>query len=673
MSLTLALNPTLQKKHFFVSPDNHLSLDLFQTRNGIIAHSIEENAQNQSNYFSQYLLIDIQSREATRILADIVSACDFDSTPVFQHLHYHVQTDSLVYFCAKNTSLLVLDQSSFTIETSIPFNNVNDTWANAKLSTDGQNVVVLAMGPLFTEAYQDSILVTFDMQTRNVTQQILFNQGLEYEFVVAFASSKKAAYIATNTVRCGTYFTTIYSLTTIGNTYQLTKIASLKTWRTTEVLTKLFCLGNYIVVNNGKDLYFINQQGSTVQNTQVGLKLLTGGAQYSFFQPIVTSQYDGKYIDIIFNFTLPSVERYSVVGDAIIVKKIGLYADFQVAYGNLTSGDLMFTLDSSKTSFSILDLKTLKPVYTALVGFPDLMLTNETYSVIQDNNVLIFDLSNDALIAKVPIKENYYYSKEQSIISYLNETDSLLCYLQHVCLITGLAWSSYTPETSNPCKYSINALSINQFGIPEYVLSFNQSFLIHTQALGFVKFPSPFGSISDPQLLNFNFSADRGFYYYDADQENNQVMSGSYGYYNAARRFITVRRNNITNVSANKGFFSINDSSVLALSNDTLTIISDTSSTTTKYSTLSDWNSADLFKDSTGKDYAILSNNGSNPALWTYEGFSPLPGLRNESIKAKLGGSQSYWIADAPSSSIGLVRFYDVSTRASLEKTLISM
>ncbi len=176
-SLALALSPTVSKNYFFVSKDNHLSYELFQTANGIVAHTIDT--------VSQYLLIDLPSKEAKSILSDTVSACE-TTPPIFQRLHHHVQTNSLVYFCPKNSSLLLIDQLSYTVQKSLLSLNVQ--CPVTRLSTDEMSVAILCSDNLFISNPQASSLIKVDMQAKQITTQILFH-SLRTE-CINFLSSK---------------------------------------------------------------------------------------------------------------------------------------------------------------------------------------------------------------------------------------------------------------------------------------------------------------------------------------------------------------------------------------------------------------------------------------------------------------------------------------------------
>jgi len=354
------LNPIFKKNSFFADSHDHFSYELYQTRNGIIAFSIE--TVNNTNT-SQYLLIDIPARNSKPILKDIANACEL-VTPTFQPIHYHVQTDSLVYFCHANNSILIIDQSTYSVEKIIPL-NISDSWPIVRISTDGMSIAVLLIDTMFTTTAKASMLVKVDLQVRQVTAKILLNKSLMVgETVVAYASNKKAAYVATN--RISTFLknlyitTTAYSILTIGSDYQLIPVMTVDTPLTSvKIVTKLFCAGGYVIVNNGTDLAFKNDYVIDPQRgPQVLSKSITPDQQ-GLFHLAVTSQYGSN--DLYVQITAGNVFQYTFL-DQIHFKPLGTYGDIQIAYGNQTSGDLMFA--TSSTTFSVIDLDTLKPMYT---------------------------------------------------------------------------------------------------------------------------------------------------------------------------------------------------------------------------------------------------------------------------------------------------------------------
>jgi len=675
LATTLALNPNLAKKQFFVSPDNHLSQEMFQTKNGIIAHSTEREDTPYHNYISQYLLIDIQSREARPILADIVRTCEVEDAAL-QHLHYYVRTDSLVYYCPYNASLLFIDQSSYTVKTSIPF-NLAGSYPQAQLSTDGENVnnvVILCLSTLFNDSPLYSILVKVDMQTQRIAAQMMLKTN---EQTVAFASNSYGSCIVTShndPIAGSPTKTSIYRIIFSGNSYQLYILYHSLAYKPDhKVITKLFIVGTYIATNINQNLYLIPLSGADIQQVPISIKPIND----DIFQPLITSK-NGNELYIISNVS--SVVRYSFVAPSTLKKEeIGPYRDIQVAYGNLTSQDLMFAIDSNQTYFNILDLKTLKPIYTSLAGFTDLILTNATYSFVQTKNetsIYIFNVSNDTLIAKVPINKNYYYTKEQGILSFFNQADSTKCNLQHVNLINGSTWSTQQLENKFCTNYSISDLTLNRIGSPRYVASNSQDFEINIYGSGFSHFNAPAQTPSDILAINQRLGLE-SFYFYDANPSVNNINVRFYAWDNFDSQFYYIMENQFPNVSATNGFFFVNQTTTLALSNDTLTVLSYSELTNRAiiletHPNLAHWNSATHFKDSHGVNYAILAQDGLNPALWTSGGFIPLPGSRNETMKANSGGSQSYWIVDAPSPSVGLVRLYDASG-LSTQRTFISI
>jgi len=665
LATTLALDTTLQGNYFYVSSQNYLSYELDQTRNGIIAFSIE--AVNQT-YISQYVLIDLPNKDARPILTDIVHACELVA-PTYQFLHYHVQTDTLAYFCYGNNSLLLIDQSSYTVEKVIPF-NISFGFPVTKISTEGMGIAVLLMDDLFQASPKATLLVKVDMQTRAVTAEILLNQGFGVgEAVVAYASGKKGAYIATNRIEGKNLATTIYSIKTIGKQYQMTPISSFSASMTpVKVVTKLFCLGSYVAVNNGQDLYFINQQGDiATQVKQIYFKSLTNN-QAGLFHLAITAQPGST--DLYLQMGIESVYKYSVLVDGSLhFTQLGGWGDIQIAYGNSTSGDLMFTLDYLGVNFTVYDVKTMKPVYSTVSGYANLMLTNTTYAIVQshdfvDYNLYIFDLKTDALISKIPVGQTFYYTKEQRIISYFVDNVGEGCSLQHIDLTNGKSWFTLNVTgTSMICDSFLTKLRLTENGNPEFIMPILEEFMIVTEAYGQINFkPSASPTFNDLTAVNIDFDS-LTLYYLDSDGYQNTTEVKSYAFNPQTKKFESHDVNLIWNVSATC-FAFVNTTQSLIINNNTVAVINGVGRNPEVHVFPQDWNYASAFQDLSGNEYIILTKSdmlfvrGASPALLFSGDIAALPGMRKDSVRAEATGVNSYFISDELYESFGLVRFY---------------
>jgi len=685
LSLVLTLNPTLEKNYFFVNTNNRLSQELFQTRYGIVAHNAEFSQQYLSidgKYISKYILIDLASKDAFPILTKTTSACE-STAPTFQHLHYHVQTESLVYFCATNSSLLFIDQSNFTVQSAIPL-NTNSTWPVASLSTDGMNVVILTMDNLFNQSStQASTLFTVNMQTKTLSTQILFNQNLSAgENVVAYATGKKATYIATNKVQDHSLTTAVYSLIMVGNTYQLTPVANFASIVPYSVVTKLFCLGNFVIVNNGQNLNFINQQGAITKTVQLRIKSITGDSNTGLYSPSVTSQAGSSFLYLQDIFA--SVHKYSIIDSAILVKDFGTFGEFQIAYGNSTSGDLMFALDYGRVWFAVTDLQTAKTVYSVIAGYSDVMLTETTYAIVQgvsytDYYVYIFDSKTDALINKIPIGLNeYFYNKDQQIITFVNTSISSGCAIAHIEIASGKVWNTLSFSSPNQICLSwvVNA-RITENGNPEVVLPFTDYYLIISETYGHLTFNATGAATTNLDSLNINFD-DLSVYYLVSNQLKLNINASYYTFDPQSKQFQLNNSKIVATEAKDHGLFTVNSTMSIAISKMTLSLINELSEVFFHIVPQS-YNFASAFSDSDGKQYVIVASKGlygiaaTGPGLIWTEGLAmPLPGVRGESNSAQATGLNSYAIYDDISQAFGLVRFYNAAS-SKAKQTLISI
>jgi len=654
------LNSTLKKSYFFINSSNPFSSEFYQTRNGIVTFSIETINNTKT---SQYLLIDIPKRDAKPILRDIAKACEL-VTPTFQPIHYHIQTSSLVYFCHANNSLLVIDQSTYSVEQVIPF-NTSGSWPIVKISTDEKGIAILLMDNLFTPFAKASILLKVNLEVRQVTAEILLNRSLFIgEAVVAYASSKNAAYIATNRIQVRSITTTIYSFINNGSSYQITPIVTFNAnISSTKLVTKLFVVGSSVVANNGQDLYFI-KNGIYSRIPQVH-----SNDQHGLSHLAMTSQYGSN--DLYIQMSNQSVYKYTVIENKIHYQQIGDYEGIQIAHGNQTSGDLMFTTNSTSGIFDIINLQNMQPIYTAVSGYDILMLTNSTYAVVRSHDnadyyVHIFNLKNDTLIASIPIEEMYYYTKEQNMISYFSYY-RYNCFLTHIDLATAKIWTTSIISSANMvCGLQMTSLRITEHGNAEFIAPMVLDFIIYTEGNTVIDFePRASVWLSDARALNFDFDKET-FYYLDPNITTN-ITNVTYYSWNAQTQQVEYKDSNlIGNLSfASDGYCFINSTTTAVVTTDkALALINGLGNSTTKYHFSGDWNSATSFEDYAGNQFIVLTKateRGSAPGLFTNGRFISLPGVRDDSVRAQAAGPNSYWIADAFGSSAGLVRFYDAA------------
>ena len=670
----LAFDPRVQKSYFSVAPNSSFSYEFPQTHNGTYAHFFDKSGPS-----SRYILFNLTSGDAYTVLENTVTACQVAS-PIFQHIQYHVQTDNLVYYCAANASLLFIDQGSQIVSTAIPL-NLNGTWPIAKLSTDGMSISILAMDNLFTANPQSSILVKVDMQSKQVASQILFNQNLTSgEAVVVYAPGSKTSYIATNRIQDNNVITKIYTIAIIGTTYQITPLANLVDLTSSaKTITKLFAMGNYIVVNCDTTLYFLNNLGMMVQLANIRTKELTPG----IFHPAVVRSTDGGSLYLHIN-TFEAM-TYTIVASGIFTKSLGDTQDILIAHANQTSNDLMFTYDHSGVFFNILDLKTKETVRTAISGpANDLMLTNTTYTLVRTldsttNVFYIFDLETDYLVRVSILSTKYYYNKDQHIVTSLNPPIDSSCQVAHLDLVSGQYWKSLSfSSSSDACSGYVSYARITEKGNPELVIPTNQSYLIISETYGQITFNT--NSLThDADSINVNFD-DLSFYYYTSNQVLKQINASLYTF-NPQSQSFQLNSTKLLNLRpvGSHGFFTIDQNLTVALSDSTFTLINQLNSQWYKVY-FNNFNSVTGFEDVYGTPYVFFSYvsessqypKDSAPMIYANYGDTVwIPGSRASTVSGQATGPSSFALYDLIYSSVGVVRFFNSDPQSS--KTLISI
>src|SRR5262249_35231302 len=133
----------------------------------IIAQSMEYTDYSFSyQTFPQYLLIDLESRNATQILVDIIAACD-NTTYIYNRILYHPSMSTLVYYCTQNNSLLILDEEEFTVQSVIKV-DVDRIFEETQLSSDGSTVVIIGMRTPLSGEFYPSQFIKIDLATKSI-------------------------------------------------------------------------------------------------------------------------------------------------------------------------------------------------------------------------------------------------------------------------------------------------------------------------------------------------------------------------------------------------------------------------------------------------------------------------------------------------------------------------
>ena len=664
--LALTFDAQIQKSYFSVAPNRPFSYEFSQTRNGTLAHYFGNSSGSGSGPSSRYILFDIASGDAYPVLDKTVAACQITS-PIFQHIHYHAQTDNLVFYCAVNSSLLFIDQTDHTVQTAIPL-DLNRLLPLARLSTDGMNVSILAMDNLFTANPQSSILVTVNMQLQQVVSQILFDQNLTSgEAVVAYAQGNKKNYIATNRWQDNSFVTKVYTIVSKDNTHQIFPLDNLIILNsTTKTTTKLLTMGDNIVVNVDATLYFLDYYGVIHRQYSIQTKQVTA----DIFLPAVVRSTDGY--SLYFHSNNLTISKYT----ALSFTNLSTFKDMQIAYANQTSNDLMFTYDSQGALFRILDLQTGKYVYNTISSYNDLMLTDTTYTIVQTlenkTTFYLFNLKTENEIAQVSLTSSkFYYNKDQHIITFLSAPQDSSCQVTHLDLISGKLWSTLQFSSSDICASFILFARVTEKGNSEFVIPGNQSYLIISETYGKIIFNTDYPATLDTDSININFD-DLSFYYYTADQVLKTINASLYTF-NPQSQSFQLNNTKLLNFRPveRHGFFAINQNLTVAISEAAFTLLHQLDSEW-YFAFQNDLNLVTGFEDQSKTQYMFFSYFICGPIISDTSGRGvSIPGKRATTVSGQATGPRSFALYDGIYSSVGVVRFFSSGSQSS--KTLISL
>lgn len=667
LTTAFALNATLTKNFFFVNSYNKLSYKLFHTSNGIIAYNLESSLNGP---IPQYVLLDPISGSASPILTDLLSSCGQVGGVVFDRLYYHVQTSALVYFCTANNSLLILDERTYAVHDAIP-TGISEKFAESKLTSDGNDVYVLLMGTLYEMNQTSSQLVEINVPARTVTRKIVFEEGFgDQEFVNGFVSQNQEAFALTNHVDDqGLTTVSIYSLNLTGNTYESVKLKNFSYHANPNYLSQLFLLGDILVTNDIGNLYFLNKQGQTVSN----YILVTSKSFGTVPQiPAIIAQEGSCFLYV--QFYQEILVKFTAQGDNILYDSIGTVFDFQIAYGNRYTSDLLLTIDVAQQNFTITNLQSSELVYSALTSYQDFVITNSTYGIVKSGIIYVYNRRSNALIGSVSLPVSYQINYDTDTI-YFTKTEAgySACDIMQLDLTTLNVQEVKQYFFIELCQGTISQFKLSDLGHPEFVVSnsFDNDFLVVSSTYGVVDFDRALFS-TEAELIVPNYET-MSFYQIQSDPSGNTTQVSYYEYnYTGTVGNLFILKDSYDIASSASSFYPVGTQKVIAVRSGSFSVIDLEYGSTTDYSFPTNTKTVSSFEDNAGRKHIIFSDirtagdwkgTFTPPSLFDLNGVSQLPGTNNFTVQAGAAGKCAYWIVDGYISSVGVVKFYDACAK----------
>lgn len=655
LAMASALNATIDKTIFYIGSINYLSYGMFQTSQGIIAHSTPNIKEAPMQ--DLYQLINMKTNNVTEVLTDIVSACGQDAFE-FDKLHYHAATATLVYYCLVNNSLLILDEQDWTVQSTIATNIVGN-FSQVNIVTDGYSIAILGTGPLFTDTVTPSQLIKVNLQSKQIVNNITFDHDLRSgERVTGYASNGNNLYVLTNTIGDSSNNVTVYSMYLIANSYTLTPLASYNNTKN-EVVSLLYCVGDLIVTNSNQTVVIISKQGTilgTVPDVSVKYRLESHLA-------LVADYGSNEFYALLLNNDLM---KYTFKNGGYSSEKIGHeIADFQLAYASLTGNSILITSGFSG-NFSMIDTTTSHLIYTmanALGGF----LTDSAYIVIDDKSSLyFFSRETNLLIQSITdmSDSDYFYDQENQIFSFVNVTEDNQCQIIQINFNTRFITIPLTFPGSGsdfPCPGSLLNVTNNANGA-EAVLGGSGSFIIASQTFGFVNFTIPSEDYpTDTLVVDYDTLL---VHYFTSTSKSSEIRT--YQYDSTTKNF-TLQSTTDLSVS-NVVEFYLEPEQVLAFSAEgPMDVIRLATLEQKKFVLDGEYTQVAGLDDNSGTTYTLFTAIGGAPIVFYDNDFHTVPGTSDATFQVGVARQCSYWALDQ-FFNFEVIYFYDICSDMKNEK-----
>ena len=671
LAVASALNANLIKSMVFVPINNTLSYQGFQNGRGIHTYGIPYQGQVPTHQ-----LIDLKSSTATPILTNLVSACDYGHSSI-SRLHYHVPTMTLVYYCLTNNSLLILNDGDYSVQSSIPV-SISGRFDEVKLSTDGYNVAAVAIGSLEGSSPTPSRLISFDLQKRQVINQVTFDHDLAPgEVITRYASTPKASYVLSFSKQDSSV--TVYTVTMIGSSYKLDVFYHISI-SSTQVVSELFCVADNVLLSYDDMFVILNGQGRVIQGYS-GLQSKSNGGSKSL--PIYTALVaDPASPDFYALFNNQTLTKFSVKITGIVRQVISSTAlDMQFIPSDPMHNTLLCTIDSETENFIVTDLSNNQKIYQFVAGFDNFMLTDANLIVYKKNQTshygpvfTYFERQGywPVFSSAAGNSRQYYYNQEQHMISYLVGSKTTgTCQVYQLNLTTTSLSSYLVIKDFSACQGELtHAMNIDfktlQVTIHKVDSNKVDSYTIVSQSLGEVTF-TPASNYGDQKALVADYDTLSLHYLVQSYEYQNTTVS-QYQYDAQSKQFNIGNTAVFADVHASQ-YVILNQQQIAAFVFQDFTVIDLPSLTTKHYSYSSYWDSLSSFKNQNGNNLFILSNPPDGTLFNKAAGFIDsagnvglLPGSVNNTISAGPAGPCQYWLVnyDQFVPSVATVQFYDV-------------
>lgn len=664
---------TPSKSLAFIDPLQEISETVVRTKRGSIFFSAETKASSSSK-IPAYVLVDFNPTNITRILAGISASCD-NGAYYFSKVYYHQSSSSLVFFCNKNSSLLILDEDSFSVKKSIPVTSDVSPSAEVKFTSEGDSLILLFLKNIFTPSPQASQLVKINMKSQKVTESQTLNKRLSSgEIVVGFGSDGSNEYILTTQIDNLRVNLAVYSFMSTQSDYELGKLYTYSYERKSVAhyyIHQIYCVEDLVAINDDKLILFLNKKGQVV-----------GKKDYLYFNPlsylpnVIVAEpafapvrntpviyFCEKYSENYYEMAKFTVSRETVQIKEIAEGKIW------ISPGNKNQNDVLFRFIQGKPSgtfFEVLETDTFKILYSKPQSFQDLFTTDTVYSIIHNSTFLkMFDSKKDSEIKTVIIDlgtavyPNTYQNLDLNYLYILNNPKkTTTCTITQINLMNGAEQMLDSEAERDACQGKLTQAEGINFAV---IQTLGNSYLIWKREYGHSRFTyqayvNPSFAYFDPETLSVSLI------------EQKPVVGWSLSKYKfVAGLFVLESSTVLKNISnwAQISFFHFGDNKVYATKSQSISVIDIKTGDTAVYS-LPKFNkpTPSRLQLKNSKSSIIISEHPSvesvvSPLILDETGLRQLPGANENSSGAKATGLCSYYVVDRASANFKFVKFYN--------------
>jgi hypothetical protein len=682
-SLTSAFNErtTNNVPLFNLTSGVNISPTLIRTQSGSVYFS---SAVNGTTISPSYILVDFNPTNSTPILQNISKSCDLGSTYYFSKLFYHEESSTLVYYCARNTTLLTLNEDDFSIKYAIPL-YLQSFWNETRIFSDGNSLVILGINGLYTSQANYSEMVIYDMASKTLTNHFYFKQ-----IVVGFASTNLFKYIITNDFsKPYVVGVTISHLTYVGDQFETFPITNFTYVSFHErayfYVTEVFALGSLIITNNDKQLLIVTQEGKFVSNYTLCFMQNEDGPSRRIsntpvpgvmpYQPLLVRGRGTKTLYANVKSLDSTYVVLSFVLDGVTLTTSLLFngTRLQVARGNSLQDDLLLAHINTPNTFQVLPAQDLNPIYVAPYSFLGVLSNDKSYSILHAGSLYVYNFTNNVLLQRfdltppkgLSILLSWYQNVNENRLYFLNTTSSTNCTLQSINIQTLETNTVFNFTDKTFCDATIIQAEFTGRNGQAVLRSRAGNFLFITEKYGPLNFTTPPGLYYGWVAANFT---SLSFYLHAFS------LTGTAGYTLSSFTFnpssgqfeMQGSRTQLNTLRAQYLSYTVGDNKIFTTRAGELSVTDLASQTFQTYSIPFDFPVVSVLQDNANKSYVIVAESPlgnkfvKQVLLFENGAFTPLPGSNNNSFTGQASGKCSYYIVEDLSLSVQSLKIHNI-------------